>query len=84
MTNRPIYQIAAEIAKDWEATAKNGIYFGAIPHLEAMHSLSSPTDNFLYDSGKEIVLHFLGNASTYRGPKAKELKAELKQMFGVK
>jgi hypothetical protein len=84
MSNRPIYQIASEIAKDWKATSKNGIYFGAVPHLEAMHYLSNPTDRYLFDDAKSIVLYFLGNASTYKGAKAKELKAELKKIIGVK
>ena len=81
---RPIYLIAAEISKDWKATSKNGIYFGAKPYLDAMYSLNEPTDRYGMDSAKSIVLYFLSNASTYRGPKAKELKAELKQMFGLK
>lgn len=84
MSNRPIHQIASEISKDWKSTAKNGIYFGAVPYLEAMYSLSSPTDTYGMDSAKSIVLYFLSNATTYRGAKAKELKAELKKMFGVK
>ena len=81
---RPIYLIAAEISKDWKATAKNGIYFGAKPYLDAMLTLTSPDDTYGMDSGKEIVLRFLSNASTYRGAKAKELKAQLKQMVGLK
>ena len=80
---RTISEIAAEISKDWK-DSKNGIYFGAVPYLEAMHTLSSPTDTYGMDSAKSIVLYFLSNATTYRGAKAKELKAELKKMFGVK
>jgi len=76
---RPIYLIASEIAKDWKAVNPH-----AVPYLEAMHSLSSPTDKFLFDDAKSIILYFLGNASTYRGAKAKELKAELKQLVGLK
>lgn len=81
---RPIYQIAAEISKDWKATAKNGIYFGAKPYLDAMLSLDKPTDRYFMDSADSIVRYFLSNASTYRGVKAKELKAELKKMFNIK
>jgi hypothetical protein len=81
---RPIYEIAAEISKDWKATAKNGIYFGAKPYLDAMFSLDKPTDKYGYDSALSIVSYFLGNASTYRGAKAKELKSELKKMFNIK
>jgi hypothetical protein len=81
---RTISQIAAEISKDWKATAKNGIYFGAKPYLDAMYSLNEPTDRYGMDSAKSIVLYFLSNATTYRGAKAKELKQELKTMFGIK
>lgn len=79
MSNRPIYQIASEIAKDWKAVNPH-----ALPYLEAMHCLTNPTDSYGYDNGKSMVIYFLSNASTYRGPKAKELKAELKQMVGLK
>jgi hypothetical protein len=81
---RTISEIAAEISKDWKATAKNGIYFGAKPYLEAMFSLTDAKSNYGMDSAKSIVLYFLSNATTYRGAKAKELKAELKKLVGVK
>jgi hypothetical protein len=81
MSNRPIHQIASEISKDWKATSKNGIYFGAVPYLEAMFTLTNPTDNYGMDSAKSIVLYFLSNASTYRGAKAKQLKQELKDII---
>lgn len=77
---RPLYVIAQEIRQDWNATSKNGIYFGAVPYLDAMSSLDKPTDKYGYDSGKSIILYFLANASTYRGDTAKRVKAELKAM----
>jgi hypothetical protein len=77
---RPLYVIAQEIRQDWKATSKNGIYFGAVPYLDAMSSLDKPTDKYGYDSGKSIILYFLANASTYRGDTAKRVKAELKAM----
>jgi hypothetical protein len=79
-TQRPLYEIAQEIRRDWTATSKNGIYFGAVPYLDAMSSLDKPTDRYGYDSGKSIILYFLSNASTYRGETAKRVKAELKAM----
>jgi len=72
---RPIYEIALEISRDWKKP-----YFGAVPYLDAMRSLNSVTDNYIYDSGKSIVLYFLSNASTWRGETAKRVKAELKAM----
>ena len=77
---RPLYEIAQEIRKDWKATSKNGIYFGAVPYLDAMSSLDKPTDKYGYDSGKSIILYFLANASTWKGDTAKRVKAELKAM----
>jgi len=77
---RPLYVIAQEIRKDWKATSKNGIYFGAVPYLDAMASLDKPSDNYGMDSGKSIILYFLSNATTWRGDTAKRVKAELKAM----
>jgi hypothetical protein len=75
-TTRPLHEIAREIRKDWGAK----VYFGAKPYLDAMASLDSVDDNYGWDSGKTIVLYFLGNASTWRGETAKRIKAELKAM----
>ena len=74
-TARPLYEIAAEIRKDWTK-----VYFGAKPYLDAMATLTNITDNYGWDSGKSIVLYFLANASTWRGETAKRIKAELKAM----
>ena len=82
-TTRHLYEIANEIKKDWR-TAKSGIYFGAVPYLNAMSCLNSIQDNYGMDSGKSIVLYFLSNASTWKGETAKRIKAELKKMAGIK
>ena len=73
---RPIKQIARDIRKDW----KNP-YFGAVPYLDAMHSLSDINDSYYYDSAKTIITYFLGNAQSWRGEVAKRIKAELKQLI---
>jgi hypothetical protein len=75
MTHRPLYQIASEIRKDW---AK--VNFAAKPYLDAMAQLTYITDDYYFDSGKSVVLYFLCNASTWKGEKAKAIKAELKAM----
>lgn len=77
---RPLSTIAREIRTNWNATAKNGIYFGAVPYLDAMSTLDSIEDNYMFDSGKSIVMYFLANAGTWRGETAKRVKAELKAM----
>jgi hypothetical protein len=79
-TTRPLYEIAADIRKDWGAK----VNFAAKPYLDAMASLNSIEDNYGWDSGKTIVLYFLGNASSWRGETAKTIKKELKSMVGLK
>ena len=74
-TTRPLYEIAAEIRKDWQK-----VYFGAVPYLDAMSCLDSIEDNYIYDSGKSVVLYFLSNATTWKGDVARRVKAELKTM----
>ena len=79
-TTRPLYDIAADIRKDWGAK----VNFAAKPYLDAMASLTSINDNYGWDSGKTIVLYFLSNASSWRGETAKAIKKELKAMVGLK
>jgi hypothetical protein len=76
---RPLSEIAQEIYQDWRPVSPY-----AKPYLEAMSSLNSIDDKFMFDSGKSIVAYFLSNASTWRGETAKRIKAELKAMLGMK
>lgn len=71
---RPINLIANDIRKEWKK-----VHYAAKPYLEAMHQLTDKFSRYGYDSAEGIILRFLGNASTFRGEKAKQLKAELKQ-----
>jgi hypothetical protein len=73
---RSLETIARDIRADWKKP-----YFGAVPYLEAMRSLGCVDDNFGYDDGRSIILYFLSNAGTWRGPTAKAIKAELKSML---
>lgn len=76
---RPLHEIAHEIRKDWKK-----VYFGAVPYLDAMGTLSDINENYLFDSGKSVVLYFLANATTWKGETARRIKAELKTLAGVK
>ena len=76
MNKRPISEIALEISNEWKKP-----YFGAVPYLEAMRSLTSIDDKYGYDSADSIVLYFLSNASSWRGDAARRIKAELKAML---
>ena len=78
-TQRPIYQIAEDIRKAWGGMAK--VHYSAKPYLEAMFSLNTVQDNYILDSGNDIIVRFLGNASSFRGEQAKALKAELKTLL---
>jgi len=72
---RPISEIARDIRQDWK-----NVNYAAKPYLAAMSDLSSITDNYGSDNAKSVVLYFLCNASGWRGPIAKSIKAELKAL----
>ena len=75
-TTRPLYVIAAEIKRDWPKP-----YFGAVPYLDAMRSLTAITDRYYYDDGVGVVSYFIANAGTWKGDTARRVKAELKAML---
>ena len=77
--HRPIHVIAREIAADWKKP-----YFGALPYINAMRSISSIKDDYYQDSARSVVLYFLSNASMWRGETAKRIKAELRKMCNIK
>lgn len=74
--NRPLNQIAQEIAQDWKKP-----YFGAVPYLQAMYSLNSISDTYGYDDARSIVMYFLANANTWRGETARRIKKELNALI---
>jgi hypothetical protein len=80
---RPLYEIATEIRRDWKnKDGKPNVNYAAKPYLDALEDLDKITDNYIYDSGKSIVLYFLANATSWKGETAKRVKAELKAMCG--
>ena len=80
MTSRTIREIAEETLNIF--IADNVKCFAARPYLEAMACIETPDDSYGYESGRSIVTYFLANASTWRGPDAKRIKAELKKLLG--
>jgi len=76
MEQRKLYVIAEEIQLHWHKP-----YFGAVPYLTALHSLSDLDDKVGLESAESIIVYFLGNAQSWRGPIAKRIKAELNQML---
>jgi hypothetical protein len=73
---RSINIIARDISSDWAKP-----YFGAVPYLDAMHSLSTIHDTYYYDDASDVVRYFLANANTWKGETARAIKAELKAML---
>ena len=73
---RPLHVIADDISKNW---AK--VNFAAKPYLAAMRQMSSMEDTYGYEDASGVILYFLSNAGSWRGPEAKRIKAELKAML---
>ena len=83
---RALHEIARDIRRDWRKVDKSGynapnIWYGAVPYLDAMGNLESVKDKFGCDNARSIVLYFLANASAWRGPVARTIKAELKAIL---
>lgn len=72
---RPLNIIAREILKTWPNIAQ-----GAKPYVSALLCLRTVNESYYQDDAKSLVLYFLSNASTWRGPDARRIKAELKAM----
>lgn len=72
---RSIRSIALDIRKDWVK-----VNYAAKPYLDAMLELDSINDKYGFDNARSIILYFLSNASSFRGERAKALKAELKAL----
>ena len=72
---RSIRSIALDIRREWIK-----VNYAAKPYLDAMMELNSINDKYYNDSAKSVVLYFLSNASSFRGERAKALKAELKAL----
>lgn len=75
MQTRPLSNIAHDIRRDWV-----NVNFAARPYLSAMLEMDKVSDRYMYDDGRAIVRYFLANASTWRGPVAKVIKAELRAL----
>lgn len=69
---RSLFEVSRDIRRNWK-----NVWFGAVPYLSAMSSLSSVQDDYGLDSGTSVVLYFLSNATTWKGVHAKRIKAEL-------
>lgn len=75
---RPLYEIAREIQQD---PAYKSSAWCAGPYVSAMGAMTSVSDRYYEDDGESVVLYALSNLQSWRGPKAREIKAELKGML---
>lgn len=77
---RSISTIAREIRRDWKK-----VNYAAEPYLREMARVESldsiDPDLGFPGAGRNFVLGFLGNASSWRGDTAKRVKAELRGML---
>lgn len=71
--------IARVIANDWRP-----VHPWAVPYVAAMRQMCDVDDNYDADAGRGIILRFLGNAKSWRGPVARLVKAELKARLAAK
>ena len=76
ITPRAIHSIAADITREWK-----NVYFGAVPYLNAMKSLSSISEDYYGDRAETVIIYFLANAQTFRGEQARSLKLELNNLL---
>jgi hypothetical protein len=79
LPHAPIAQLADVVRRNW---ANPSPY--ALPYLRAMFSLKDMDSMYGADDAQSIILYFLSNAASYRGPVARLVKAELKSRCGVK
>lgn len=78
MEKRTFSEIAAEIKKLWPKP-----YFGAVPYIQALYKCDTidPKSYFYFDETGMIINYLLANMQTFRGPDARRIKAELKNML---
>lgn len=73
---RAIHEVATDIRREW-----SNVHYTAKPYLVAMFWLTDKHSKYGLDSADDIVLRFISNATSFRGERARELKAELKQII---
>ena len=77
---KPLPRCLCAIARDVQKYWPN-VYYGARPYLDAMMCLEFITDMYGQDSAESVVVYFLSNARSWRGPDAQRIKAELNGML---
>ena len=76
MSFRPLSTIATDIRTNWPSPSPC-----ALPYLQAMSQLTNIHEAYGLDSATSVVAYFLANAATWRGPEARRVKAELREIL---
>jgi hypothetical protein len=79
MWHRSLKEIAAEIECDWN----DKIDPAAKRYLNELCKLEVPAERFYADSGIAVVAYFLASAKKWRGPVARRIKLELKEIVRI-
>lgn len=79
LTKLSLCDLGYLIKEDWKKP-----YFGAVPYINALTQIYSIGGRYYAEDAHSIVLYFISNASTWRGPVAKAVKAELKRRAKIK
>jgi hypothetical protein len=74
--DRPLYEVAAEIKRDYRAQGKP-VFYAAVPYLDALSMLDKITDRYFEDSALSVITYLVSNLGTWRGETARRVKAEL-------
>lgn len=79
--NRNLSEIAREILNTWKNPSPH-----AMPYITAMLSIhsSDPNAGYFFETAETIVIYFLANATTFRGPDARRIKKELRSNYNIK
>ena len=80
---RSIYEIAEDIRADYADRGKS-VHYSAKPYVEAMLYLDTMQDSYFEDSAHSVMTYALSNLSSWRGETARRVKAEMREMLGLK
>lgn len=78
--HRPLYEYAQDIRSDYADQGKS-VYYAAAPYVDAMRYLDQIDDMYGWERADTLVITLLGNLKTWRGPEARRVKAELREIL---
>lgn len=75
---RTLREIAEDIFRTWPPVRARE---HAEPYMKTMRLITSVSDKVGIDDGRHVVLHFLANATGWKGPDARRVKKELRGLL---